>query len=36
MGLENKLNFKWYDDLPVVIKLDFFHNKYQLSMFRFV
>jgi len=30
LGLENKL------DLPVVIKLDFFHNRYQFPLFRFV
>jgi len=24
LGLENKLDFKWYDDLSAVIKLDFF------------
>jgi len=36
MGVENKLDFKWYDDLSVVIKLDFFHNRHKLPLFRFV
>jgi len=37
LGLKNKLDFKFYDDLPAVIKLDFyFHNRYQPSMFGFV
>ena len=37
LNLKNKLDFKWYDDLSVIIKLDFFfHNRYQLSLFRFV
>ena len=25
LGLDNKLDFKWYDDLPIIIKLNFFH-----------
>jgi len=36
LGLDNKLDFKLYDVLPVVIKLDFFYDRYQLSLFRFV
>jgi len=36
LGLENKLDFKWYVVLPVVIKLDFFHNRYQLPLFCFL
>jgi len=24
LGLDNKLDLKWYDDLPIVIKLDIF------------
>jgi len=37
LDLENKLDFKWYDDLLVVIiKLDFFHNRYESHLFRFV
>jgi len=24
LDLENKLDFKWYDDLPTIIKLDCF------------
>ena len=36
LGLENKLGFKCYDDLLVVIKLDFFYNRYQLPLFCFV
>jgi len=36
LGHDNKLDFKWYNDLPVVIKLDVFYNRYQLHAFRFV
>jgi len=35
LDLENKLDFKLYDDLIAVIKLDFFYNRYQLSLIRF-
>jgi len=36
LRLKNKLDFKWYDVLPAIIKLDFFHNRYQLPTFHFV
>ena len=28
LGFKNKLDFIWYDDLPTIIKLYFFHNMY--------
>jgi len=36
LGLDNKLDFKWYDVLPSVMVLDSFHNRYQLPLFRFI
>ena len=36
LSFENKLDFKRYDVLPTVVKLNFFHNRYQLSLFHFV
>jgi len=36
LGLENKIQYEWYDTMSSKIALDVFHNRFQLPMFRVV